>query len=265
MWRLRLIGSMLVAILPGWLKRPIYRHVYGYRIGKRVSIGFGVVFFGVPNCQLEDDVRIRPFNVFWRTGRLSIGEHARIGPFNLFRGGTVISIGPFVTILRTNVFNSILDPDLVNVPEPILQLGPGSVVTTGHWLDFTDRITLGPHSIVGGRHSSFWTHSRQRTRPITIGAHCYLGSEARVAPGVEVPCLCVVALGSVLIGRIEQERSLVGGNPATCLRMLTESELAGAVRKTRNDIPDGLVSASLPDDLRPEASRTQRPLSEISA
>ncbi len=265
MWRLRLIGSVLVSILPGWLKRPIYRHVHGYRVGKRVSIGFGVLFFGVPNCQIDDDVRIGPFNVFWRTGRLSIGEHARIGPFNLFRGGTLISIGPFATILRTNVFNSILDPDLVNVPEPILQLGPGSVVTTGHWLDFTDRIVLGPHAIVGGRHSSFWTHSRQRTRPITIGAHCYLGSDVKVAPGVDVPPLCVVAIGSVLIGRVEQERSLVGGNPATPLRKLSESELATAMRKTRNDIPDRLLATSLPEDLHPQASPTGIPLTEVSA
>ena len=255
MWRLKLIGSLLVAILPGWLKRTIYRRLYGYRVGKGASIGFGTIFFGVGDCQIDEGVRIGPCNIFWRTARVSIGEQARIGPCNLFRGGDLISVGPFATILRGNVFNSILDPDVVNLPEPTLQLGAGSVVTTGHWLDFTDRITLGPHSIVGGRHSSFWTHSRQRTRPISIGAHCYLGSEARVAPGVEVPPLCVVALGSVLIGQIEEGRSLVAGNPAACLRELTDSELSAAVRKTRNDIPDRLVNASLPDDLRPTRSR----------
>jgi acetyltransferase-like isoleucine patch superfamily enzyme len=252
---------LLVAILPGWLKHAIYRRCYGYRIGKGVSIGFGSVFFGVADCQLDDGVRIGPFNVFWRTARLTIGEQTRIGPCNLFRGGNLIAIGPFATILRCNVFNSILEPDVVNVPDPVLHLGAGSVVTTGHWLDFTDRITLGPHSIVGGRHSSFWTHSRQRTRPISIGAHCYLGSEARVAPGVEIPPLCVVALGSVLIGRIEQGRSLIAGNPAACLRELTESEMAGAIHKTRNDIPDRLVSASLPVDLRPEAQSAGQPIS----
>jgi acetyltransferase-like isoleucine patch superfamily enzyme len=265
MWRVRLLAAALVATLPSGLKRTIYRRLYGYRIGRGVSIGFGTLFFGVSDCQLEDDVRIGPCNVFWRTRRVMIGQQARIGPCNLFRGGERIAIGAFASILRGNVFNSIPEPDAVNVPEPVLELGPGCVVTTGHWFDFTDRITLGPHAIVGGRHSSFWTHSRQRTRPIVIAAHCYLGSEVRAAPGVEVPPLCVVALGSVLIGRIEQERSLVAGNPATCLRKLSEGELASAVRKTRRDLPDALMNDSLPDDLKPLTSPAESPVPAASA
>jgi acetyltransferase-like isoleucine patch superfamily enzyme len=265
MWRVRLLSAALVAMLPGWLKRTIYRRLYGYRIGRGVSIGFGTLFFDVSDCQLDDGVRIGALNVFWRTQRVTIGQQTRIGTCNLFRGGERIAIGAYATILRTNVFNSIPEPDAVNVPEPVMELGPGCVVTTGHWFDFTDRISLGPHAIVGGRHSSFWTHSRQRTRPIAIGAHCYLGSDVRAAPGVEVPPLCVVALGSVLIGRIEQERSLVAGNPAACLRKLSEGELAAAAGKTRRDMPDSLLNDSLPEDLKPATHTADPPVPAASA
>jgi acetyltransferase-like isoleucine patch superfamily enzyme len=240
MWRTRFVAALIVALLPGWLKRPIYRRLYGYYVGRDVSIGFGVVFYGVENCRLEDGARIGAFNVFWQTVQLEVCQHSRIGYLNVFRGGKLISIGPYVTILRCNVFNSILEPDAENLPDPVLHLGAGCVITTGHWLDFTDRIRLGPNSILGGRNSSLWTHSRQRTRPIEIGANCYLGSEVRVAPGVRIPALCVVALGSVLLRSIDAERCLIAGNPAAVLRLLSERDLQLATRKTRPDLPDEL-------------------------
>src|SRR5437660_8831530 len=45
----------------------------------------------------------------------------------------------------------------------------GSVVTAGHKIDFTDRVTIGRRTIIGGRNSSLWTHNRQRTLPVEIG------------------------------------------------------------------------------------------------
>ena len=91
----------------------------------------------------------------------------KIGFLNLFRGGDRVHIGRYATILRLNVMNSRPSTEAVNPTVPELQLGEGAVVTNGHWLDFTDRIELGDHAIIGGRNSSLWTHNRQRTRPIT--------------------------------------------------------------------------------------------------
>ena len=65
--------------------------------------------------------------------------------------------------------NSIPDPEVVNPIDPTFILGDGSVVTTGHKIDFTDRVEIGRRVILGGRNSSLWTHNRQRTMPITIG------------------------------------------------------------------------------------------------
>jgi acetyltransferase-like isoleucine patch superfamily enzyme len=215
---------MLIAALPSRIKVPLYRLVFGYRIGKGVRLGFGVVFLRVERCRIADHTRIGAFNLFYRVEEVAIGEEVRIGHGNLFRGGRRIDIGPYAKIMRLNVFNAIPEPDAVNEPTSVLSLGAGVVVTTAHWLDFTDRLSIGAHTVVGGRNSSFWTHNRQRTRAIRIGAHCYLGSEVRAAPGVELPPCCVVALGSVLTGQYSEPRSLVGGNPASVRRPLKEHD-----------------------------------------
>lgn len=244
----RLIAAVLLAALPSALKRPIYRRLFGYAIGRRVKIGFSP-FFRVGRCTIGDDVRIGSFNVFTRIQELAIGPSARIGSLNLFRGGDRLTLGPYVTVLRLNVFNAIVDGDFVQPVDSVLVLGTGAFVATGHWFDFSAGIRVGDHAVVGGRLSSFWTHNRQRGRPITVGRHTYLGSEVRVAPGAEIPPYSVVALGSVVAGRLDPARVLIGGNPAQVVRRLTDEDLFLVVRKTRDDLPAALVRRGLPEDL----------------
>ena len=126
----------------------------------------------------------------------------------------------------------------------MLELGPGAVVTSGHRIDFTDRVTLGKNVIVGGRNSSLWTHNRQETAPIEIGDFCYLGSEVRLAPGAKLPDECVLGIGAVLVGEIKEPRSLVAGVPAKAVRPLDEKDLARIRRKTRGDMPDDFYKRS---------------------
>lgn len=251
---LRLLPAFCVALLPSLLKVPIYRRLYGYSIGCGVRIGFGTLFYDVGRCRIGDHVRIGAFNGFIQIGELEIGAHTQTGVGNLFRGGDRIRVGDYVTIMRLNVFNSIIEPDAANELHPELELGVGVVVTTSHWIDFSDRVTIGAHAILGGRSSSLWTHNRQRTRGIAIGPHCYLGSEIRLAPGVELPAFCIVAIGAVILSSgTFTERSLIAGNPATTLRPLRERDLALVARKTRRDIPDEVALAFLPVDLRAAA------------
>jgi acetyltransferase-like isoleucine patch superfamily enzyme len=245
---LRLIGAVLLAALPSWAKIPVYRHLFGYTIGRGVKIGLSP-FFRVGRCAIGDHARIGSFNLFARVEDLAIGEHARVGHFNLFRGGSRLAVGPYATVLRLNVFNAI-DGDYLEPVDSVLELGAGTFVATGHWLDFGAGIRVGDHSIIGGRHSSFWTHNRQRGRPITVGRHTYLGSEVRVAPGAEIPAYSVVALGSVVSGQFADARVLIGGNPAQAVRPLRDDDLFLVVRKTRDDLPDALVLSNLPDDLQ---------------
>ena len=233
---LRLATLAFVGLLPGLLKRPLYRLLFGYRIGRRVRIG--LVLLDAISVDLGDGTEIGHFNAVTRVGVFRAGRETRIGSFNLFRGGDLVSLGDYATVMRFNVLNAIPDHDCTTEPVSVLELGAGAIVVSGHRIDFTDRVTIGRNVIVGGRNSSFWTHNRQQTAPIVIGDFCYLGSEIRIAPGSRLPARCILGLGAVLSGRIETPGSLVGGVPARVLRPLTPEDEVLVMRKTRSDIPD---------------------------
>ena len=234
--RLRRFFHVLVAFLPNGLKLVCYRYIFRFRIGRGVRIGLTVL--DVDRCTLGDAVRIGHFNLFTRIKDLHIGDHVRVGFGNLFRGGSLLVLGRYCDLLRLNRINAIPEPDVIGSPEPVFVLGEGSVVTAEHRFDFTDRIEIGKCAVIGGRNSSFWTHNRQATLPIHIGAFSYVGSEVRFAPGAMIPSRCIVGLGSVVTGPIEEEGSLIAGIPARVMRSLTEGDLEMIGRKTRKDLPD---------------------------
>ncbi|PYS75531.1 MAG: hypothetical protein DMF73_00300 [Acidobacteria bacterium] len=234
--KFRLIVLSLLALLPSFLMRPCYRLLFRYRVGKRVRFGFSIV--DAKECVIEDDVEIGHFNVVLGVEKLTLGDHVRIGHLNIIRGGDEVRIGRYSDIIRLNEINSIPDPDVVNPVDPKFIVGPGSIITTGHKIDFTDRVEIGRRAIIGGRNSSFWTHNRQRTQPISIGDFAYVGSEIRMAPGASVPSRCVVGIGSVIVGKIDAEGWLIAGVPAKPVKELSSEDRFLVERKTRPDLPD---------------------------
>jgi len=225
-----------LAILPSFLKRPLYRLFFGYKIGKRVRIGLSVI--DARECTIEDDVQIGHLNVITRVEKLTIRDHVRMGHLNIIRGGTLVSLGRYAEIIRMNEINSIPDPDVVNEIDPVFILGDGSIVTTGHKIDFTDRVEIGRRVILGGRNSSLWTHNRQRTMPITIGSMVYIGSEIRMAPGSALPARSIVGIGSVITAQLTDEGKLIAGVPAKTVKELSSEDQFLIERKTRPDLPD---------------------------
>lgn len=234
--KFRLLVLAALAVLPSFLKRPLYRLFFGYRIGKRVRIGLSLI--DARECLIEDDVTIGHFNVVIGVGRLEIGHHVRIGHLNIIRGGDRVSLGRYSEIIRLNEINSIPEPLAANPVDPVFMLGDGSIVTTGHKIDFTDRVEIGRRTILGGRNSSLWTHNRQRTRPIIIGSLTYIGSEIRVAPGSRIPSRCIIGIGAVITSQLEGEYQLIGGIPARPIKELSESDRFLVEQKTRPDLPD---------------------------
>lgn len=232
----RLLVLASFAFLPSFLKRPFYRWFFGYRIGKRVRIGLSIIDAG--ECEIDDDVSIGHLNVITRVQKLVVKDHVRIGHLNIIRGGDLVSLGRYSEIIRLNEINSIPDPEVVNPIDPTLIIGDGSIVTTGHKIDFTDRVEIGKRVIIGGRNSSLWTHNRQRTMPITIGPLVYIGSEIRMAPGSSIAPRCIVGIGSVITARLAEEGKLVAGVPAKAVKDLSSEDQFLIERKTRADLPD---------------------------
>lgn len=236
--KLRFALAVLIGVLPSPVARIAYRLFFGYKIGKRVRIGFSVIEVG--RCLIDDDVTIGHFNIFTGTSKVVIGEHTKIGFLNVFRGGDEINIGRYCEILRWNEINSIPEPDAVNEIDPRFILGDGSMIAASHKIDFTDKVVFGKRVILGGRNSSIWTHNRQQTEPISVGDNTYLGSEIRMAPGAIVPSQCIVAMGSVVSGEMANANHLIAGVPAREIKELGEEGRFLVEQKTRRDLPDDI-------------------------
>ncbi len=239
---LRLAVLALAALLPNPIKKGVLRFVFGYRFGPRVRVGLSLM--DAARVDLAEDTHVGHFNLITRVGRFETGRHARIGMLNIIRGGERVSLGNYSEVMRLNVLNAIPDNDCTTEPVSVLEVGAGTVIVSGHRIDFTDKVTLGKNVTIGGRNSSLWTHNRQETAPIEIGDFCYLGSEVRLAPGAKLPDECLLAIGSVLAGEIKEPRSLVAGVPAKVVRPLNEKDLARIRRKTRKDMPDDYYERS---------------------
>ena len=238
--RLRLALLVVIAVLPGFVKKPLYRGLFRYRIGRGVRIG--LVILDADSVELGDGTEIGHLNLITRVGSFITGKSVRIGPLNIIRGGERVRLGDYAEVMRLNVLNAIPDHDCTTSPASRLEIGRGAVVVSGHRIDFTDQVTIGQNVIIGGRNSSLWTHNRQSTAPIEIGDFCYLGSEVRLAPGARLAERSILGLGSVLAGAIDTPGSLVGGVPARIIRPLTAEDDALIHRKARRDAPDDLYS-----------------------
>jgi acetyltransferase-like isoleucine patch superfamily enzyme len=236
--KFRLLVLGIIAVLPSFLKRLFYRWFFAYRIGKRVR--FGIIILDAETCEIGDDAQIGHLNLFLGIKKLRLGDHVRIGHLNIIRGGDEVELGRYSELLRLNEINSIPDHDVVNAVDPRFSLGPGSIITTGHKIDFTDRVKIGRRTIIGGRNSSLWTHNRQRTLPITIGDFAYVGSEIRMAPGASIPSRCIVGIGSVITGELSDEQHLIAGVPAKPIKELASEDKFLIERKTRLDLPDDI-------------------------
>jgi len=236
----RLALLAVIALLPGFVKRPLYRGLFRYRIGRGVRIGLVILDAGT--VELGDGTDIGHLNLITRVGSFITGRSVRIGSLNIIRGGERVRLGDYAEVMRLNVLNAIPDHDCTTSPASRLEIGRGAVVVSGHRIDFTDQVTIGQNVIIGGRNSSLWTHNRQSTAPIEIGDFCYLGSEVRLAPGARLAERSILGLGSVLAGAIDTPGSLVGGVPARVIRPLTAEDDALIHRKARRDAPDDLYS-----------------------
>ncbi len=236
--KLRLLCLACIALLPSFLKRPCYRLFFGYQIGRRVQVGLSII--DARACQIDDDSKIGHLNVIIGVQNLKLGDHVKIGHLNIIRGGEQVNLGRYSELIRMNEINSIPEPDAVNPVDPRFALGNGSIITTGHKIDFTDRVEIGRRTIIGGRNSSLWTHNRQRTRPISIGDFAYVGSEIRMAPGGSLPSRCIVGIGAVITGTIEAEGWMIGGVPAKPIKELSTEDQFLIERKTRPDLPDDI-------------------------
>ncbi len=215
--RPRLIAAALIALVPvNALRLLLFRRLLGYRIAPGARIG--------------------PLTLIaCRT--VVLGPRASIGRLNVFKGDFALEAGADLFVGNSNVFIcpwALVDRGRGYVGE--LRFGDGCLVNERHYLDVHGTIRVGDGSWLAGRASQFYTHGVSVTdRDITIGAGCFVGSAVRFAPGSGIGDRNIVGLGSVVLGRIDAEQSLISGFPATAVRSIAADLAAGRFAFSRDD------------------------------
>jgi len=90
--KFRLLVLALIAILPSFLMRPCYRLFFGYRVGRRVRVGFSII--DAAECVIEDDVQIGHHCIIANSA--GIAGHVEIGNYVTIEG--MVGIQQFVKI-----------------------------------------------------------------------------------------------------------------------------------------------------------------------
>jgi len=199
---MRLALAAAISMLPtSALRRLAYERVLGYDLA-HTAIGFGPLI-AVDTARIIDS-SIGRFNRFVGPMDVDIGSGSRIGNHNVF------SCGQWTVSTRQVSGHSY---------GRTLLIGANVLITDAHFFDVAGTLAIGDGTWIAGCASQFWTHGAGATdRDIRIGKACYVASAVRFAPGASVGDRVIVALGSVVVSKIEDACVMVAGVPAKVVR-----------------------------------------------
>jgi acetyltransferase-like isoleucine patch superfamily enzyme len=195
------LGVALATIwLPWPARRVLYRRVLHWVIDSGASIGISLV-----------DAR-----------QLHLGHGARIGHFNVIRQIEAVDIGADAIIGQWNWITA--SPELISRNGGYLIVGRDSAITSRHYIDCSGGVRIGDHTTIAGVRSVVLSHqidvdqNIQSVDPVEIGSYVLLSSNVCVTPGSRIPSSCVIAMGAVVVGKLDSEGALYAGVPATLKR-----------------------------------------------
>jgi len=216
---------------PGFLKTAAYR-LMRYKIGKKVSIGFGSVVVG--NDVVIGDHASIGFLSFVRGKRIRIGDHVKIG-------ATTFIDTPFFEIGQDSRISEQVFVGGLQFPDSRLEIGRNCQVSQMTFLNPCRSITMGDDSGIGGDcllfgHTSWLSQLegyKVEFEPIEIGKSVQLSWRVFALPGSRVGDGAVIGPDSLVSHTIPPNRLAVGF-PARVVsgfpglpRELSEAQKAG--------------------------------------
>ena len=202
---------LLFGLLPGILKIRVYR-LRGYRIGKRVSIGFGSVICA-DRVDVGDDTKIG-FLTIIRGKRVKIGSRVQIG-------STTFLDTPYMEIGDGTKINEQVFVGGLQFPDSKLVVGRNCQIMQMSFINPSRNITIGDDTGIGG-HSLIFGHTSWLSQfegypvdfqPIEIGSSVSLSWRVFVLPGTKIGDGAVIGANSV-VSRTVPPRCLSLGFPA---------------------------------------------------
>ncbi|WP_154140333.1 acyltransferase [Photobacterium damselae] len=214
----KLLTFIVCLIIPSCRIKIFFLNFLGHKVHYSSYIGFSI-FWG-PVLVLEKKSSLHSLNMFYFDGLLKLNESSTVYRFNIFIGSFNFYLDREAVIANFNKFkNSGLS---VIECQKDLMLGFNSKITSNHYFDLSDNITIGSNCVIGGRDSQFWTHGFIHSNlgleryinlsPISIGDGCYFGSRVLINPGCNIDKNVNVLGGSVLSGNVKSN-IVVGSSP----------------------------------------------------
>lgn len=204
---LRRAVAVAIGTLPtAALRRLCYNRLLGYRVHRTATVGpFSLI--DVTSLELGPESVLERGSVFAGPLQVRIGRGSSIGCKNEFRGGHWSASIPQGEVIYAHT----------------ISIGDYCRIAPCHFFDVNGTIEVGDYTWIAGRGSQFWTHGAGKLATnVRIGAHCFIGSACRFAPGAAIPDHCVVSLGSVVTRRFKNEYMLLGGQPCTEIKDIRE-------------------------------------------
>ncbi len=213
--RIPIKNIITIGLLPSFLKCFYYK-LRGYKIGKKVSLGFGTVIIG--KSVKIDDFSTIGFLTIIKGKNIQIGSHVTIGSMSIIDTHD-IKIGDGAKI-NEQVFIGGMD-----FPESKFDLGKNTIVMQLTYINTAQPVIIGDDSGIGG-HCIIFTHGSWlnvlegypvQFAPVKIGKSVWLPWRVFVMPGCEIGDGSVIGANSLVTGQIPP-RSLAAGSPAKIIK-----------------------------------------------
>jgi acetyltransferase-like isoleucine patch superfamily enzyme len=231
---------LVFGFLPNFIKKLIYR-IKGYRIGKKVSFGFGSVVCG-EKVRIGDYSSIGFFTII-RGKEIKIGSHVHIG-------ATSILDTPFLEIGDGSKINEQVFAGGLQCPDSRLVIGRNCQIMQMSFINPAKSIVIGDDSGIGG-HCLLFGHYSWLSQfegypvefsPIEIGRSVSLNWRVFVLPGTKIGDGAVIGADS-LVHRTIPEKCLAVGFPARVVsrypdfpREVSEKEKPEMLRNIVNEM-----------------------------
>lgn len=205
----RLIIQIVAMPLPWALRRRVLNRLLGFEIASSAWIGCSIL--DVKKLKMLKGSSIGHLTYAKGLTELRLGDFGHIGNLNWITGFPSDDPRAFAADVGRN---------------PALLIGLHSSITNRHLIDCTGEVNIGAYTTVAGWRTQIVTHgidftlSRQTSRPIVIGAYCFVGSGAILLKGSRLPDFSVLSAGSVLSTQESEECALYSGIPARKVRDL---------------------------------------------
>jgi acetyltransferase-like isoleucine patch superfamily enzyme len=205
------IFSLIILFFPWRIRFFLYTFFFKYEIDYDSYIGFSWLY--PEHLILKKGAKIGHLNFCKNIKLLKLEQNSIIGALNWITGFPIIEN-----------YSGHFSKEKYRMPQ--LLLGKHSAITSRHYIDCTNSISIGDFSTIAGLRSQFLTHSiniqksEQGSERIEIGMYCFLGSGCTILSGSRIPDYSVIGAMSLVNKQLTNTYTLYAGVPVEKLKDL---------------------------------------------